>query len=72
MMRRLQSISDVGKRLSSLVEMESMAGTIIIVSQSLITGAIFANVLFWVFTSGLVQGDFFPQWPFNSSISSSN
>ena len=68
MMRRLQSISDVGKRLSSLVEMESLHGKLAILSQSLISGAIFANVLFWVFISGLVQGDFFPQSPVNDNI----
>jgi hypothetical protein len=68
MLRRMQSISNEAERLSSLVEMK--AGKVGVLLQAPISGAIFANVLFWMFVAGLLKGDLFPEFSMDKGASS--
>lgn len=58
MLQRLQRVPSGGGWVSNLLEMEHGRNSILY--QSLISGAVFATILFMIFAAGLAKGDLFP------------
>jgi hypothetical protein len=54
--RRVQSVSNRGESMLDLIELSTLTGTLL----APITGAVFASVLFMMFTGTLISGELFP------------